>query len=122
MLWSSRPCGAVLVAACVLGTSLTGAEEPPSLGEIKARLTQQRREIKDFCVRTKREFKSPFSAEELYERWDLWGGVPSLHSREEFSAFKGQKRYYRYNELGEDLSPPPRAPELAADATPLLQV
>ena len=28
-LWLSRPCGAVLVAACVLGTSLTSAAEPP---------------------------------------------------------------------------------------------
>ena len=35
MLWLSRPCGAVLVAACVLGTPLASAAEPPQGAELK---------------------------------------------------------------------------------------
>ena len=35
MLWLSRPCGAVLVAACVLGTSPSGAAEPPQETELR---------------------------------------------------------------------------------------
>ena len=118
-LWLSRPYGAVLVAACVLGTSLTRAAEPPGLDEIKAQLEEQRSEIKSLYVQIKREFKSPFSAEELRTLWDLWGRLPILEPREEYSAFKGQKRYYHYIESANDLSTRPPAPELRDDATPL---
>lgn len=117
----SRLYGAVLIAACVLGTSLTRAAEPPSLDDIKTQLEEQRSEIKSLYVQTKREFKSPFSAEELRTLWDLWGRLPTLEPREEHSSFKGQKRYYHYIESANDYTPPP-APELSDDATPLERV
>lgn len=125
MLWLWGRCGAVLAAAGILGVSVARAAEPPSFEEIKTRLNQQHNKIESkldrLYLHTKKEMKSPFSAEELRQISDLWSPYvfPGLITHEEYWAFKGQKRYWRFIDSGDDLDTAPPAPSLPDDATPL---